>query len=144
MENKSDFTVAHAGEFVVGGFGEIVAADFHSAGGGGIEAAEEVHKSGFAAPARADDGDELTLFDAEIDLIECPYFLIADAIDFAEAFEVDEAHDLDFFEAFLEGSAGSTRRTSSPSRMPDWISASFASIAPTVTSRRTGLPSSST
>ena len=144
MENKADFAVAHAGEFVVGGLGEIFAADFHSAGRGGIETAKQVHESGFAATAGADDRNELALLDAEVDLIERPNFLIAHAIDFAEAFEVDEAHDLDCFEAFLVVSGGSTRRTSSPSWMPDSISASFASMVPTVTSRRTGFPSSST
>jgi hypothetical protein len=52
-------------------------------------------------------------------LIEGSDFLIAHAVDFAEAFKMDKAHELVFFEAFLERSGGSTKRTSSPSRMPD-------------------------
>ena len=144
MENKTDLLVANAGKFVAGGLREILAANFHTAGRGGVEAPKQMHEGGFSAAAGANDRNELTLVDPQVHPVEGPDFLIAHAIDFAEAFEVDEAHDRDFLGLFPDGSGGSTSRTSSPSRIPDWISTLSLSMAPTVTSRRTGIPFSST
>ena len=40
------------------------------AGGGGLEAGEDGHQGGLAGAGEADDGDELVLFDAEVDVLQ--------------------------------------------------------------------------
>ena len=79
-----------------------------------------MHERGLSAPTRANDSDKFTLFDAKVDLIERTDLLVANAVDFADAFEVNEAHGFFFFGGADSG--GATIRTSSPSATPDLIS----------------------
>ena len=59
---------------------------------GRIQAAEDVHQGGFAAPGRADDRDELAFLDVQRDIVQGADFLLAEAIDFADVAEFDEGH----------------------------------------------------
>ena len=79
-----------------------------------------MHERGLTTPTGANDGDKFPLLDAEVDLIERTDLLIANLVNFADVFEMNEAHIFFFFgEA---GSGGATIRTSSPSTSPDLIS----------------------
>ena len=79
-----------------------------------------MHERGLTTPTGANDGDKFPLLDAKVDLIQRTDLLIANLVDFADVFEVNEVHVFFFFGAADSG--GATISTSSPSVSPDLIS----------------------
>ena len=92
LKDKAEFAVADVGQHVGCGGTEIAAANFHAAGGRGIEAAEQVHEGGLAAAAGTDDGEEFALLDPQTHPIQRADLLIADTIGFFDVFEKNEGH----------------------------------------------------
>ena len=67
LKDEPDGVQAKVGELPVGHGGDVPAVDIDRALGGVIDAADDVEERGFAAPRRPDNGDEIALFDGEVD-----------------------------------------------------------------------------
>ena len=65
LEHEADVPVADLGELVLVEVGDVVAGQQEPAGGGDVEAAEDVHQRRLARARRSDDGDELAALDRE-------------------------------------------------------------------------------
>ena len=71
---------------------DIHTVDVHRAGSGRVEASQQMHERGFAAPARPDDRRVFALLNREVDAVQGENFLVADAVAFGDVFEFDERH----------------------------------------------------
>ena len=83
LEDEAYLGAAGARSLCVGEGGEVDAVDKDGAGGSSSESAEDVEKCGFAGARRADDGDELTGSNGEVDLAKSRYLELAGAIGLA-------------------------------------------------------------
>ena len=92
LEHEPDLAVANGGKLPRGGVLDHHAVELDRPFGGRVQAAEDVHQGGLAAPGRADDRDEFALPDVQRDIIQGADFLLAEAIDFADVAEFDEGH----------------------------------------------------
>ena len=63
LEDEADFAVADFRELVVVHFADADAVQFVMAGGGRVEAADQVHQRGFAGAGRPHDGDVFAALD---------------------------------------------------------------------------------
>ena len=70
LEDEADFVAAEAGEVVIGERGDGLAVDADFAGGGAVEAADQVEEGGLSGAGGADDGDHFAAGDVEVDGIE--------------------------------------------------------------------------
>ena len=70
LEDEADLVGAEAVEFGGGHGGDVDAVDLELAGGGAVEAAEEVDEGGFAGAGGAGDGDPLAGDDGEGGVVE--------------------------------------------------------------------------
>ena len=90
LEHEADFLVADAGELVVVHFADQVAVEVVQAGGGRIQAADQVHQRGLAGAGGAHDGDVLALLDFDVDAGDGVDFLIAHDVGLAQVPGADE------------------------------------------------------
>ena len=65
MKDKADFAVADFGQLIVVQFADVGAVEFVDAGGGGVQAAEQVHQGGFARAGRPHDGHIFAALDLQ-------------------------------------------------------------------------------
>src|SRR5207249_5177820 len=75
------------------GLGDQLATHAELAAGGALEARQEVEQRGLAAPARADDGEELVVLDLEAHLVQGEDGLALDRdVDLADVLDADLRH----------------------------------------------------
>ena len=89
LEDEADALRADFGELVVGEVGDVLAAEDVVAGGGLVEAAEDVHEGGFARAGGTHDGGELVGFEVEGGFAEGVDFDVGTglAVDFGDAID---------------------------------------------------------
>ena len=92
LKDEPDFAVTQDGALVCGGGGNLAAIEPVLAGGGTVEAAQNVHESALAGTAGTDESDELAAVDRERDALQDGYGQIAAAVALAKVFETDEGH----------------------------------------------------
>ena len=90
LKNKSDLAIADRGEFVVIHLGDILAVEFVAPGSRRIETAEHVHESGFAAAARAHDGEIFVAMNLERNAAQRVHSLFAHHVIFRDVLDVDD------------------------------------------------------
>src|SRR5262245_28708324 len=83
LKNKSDLRVADVCEFVSIESRNVHVVEAITAGCGAVQAADDIHQSGFAGPTRSHDGDKLTALDGNGDAAHSMHFYFAGLIDLA-------------------------------------------------------------
>ena len=88
LVNEAEVAVAQRAEGFLAHLREVAAEQGDAAGGGFVEAAEDVQQGGFAAAGRADDADALARADAQIEAVEHAYVEHAVVVAFADGLAV--------------------------------------------------------
>ena len=70
LEHKADLLVAHLGQLLAGAFGNLPATQQIAAGGGHIQAADQVHQRGLAAAGGAHNGQIIPLGHIQIHILQ--------------------------------------------------------------------------
>ena len=90
LEDEAERAAAEGGELVVVHGGDVLAAEKIFAGGGAVEAAEDVEESRFARTRRAHDGDVGAGFDDEADAAQGVNLDVTHRVGFVEVLDADD------------------------------------------------------
>ena len=134
LEDKADIEIAQQSAAAPVERASIRAEKIVAAGSRRVEAADNVHGSGFAGAGRPHDGDELALIDRQIDARQRVHLGLAMAVGFPDIVKPDErrGHQL----AALDSAV----TISSPACSPDKISVFSPSVEPVLTLTFSGAP----
>jgi hypothetical protein len=92
LEDKADFVVANPRELVVVHVAHVGSIEFIGAGGGGVEASDDIHEGGLAGTGRSHDGDVFTRLDVRGDFAKGMDGFAPHAITAGNVPQADEAH----------------------------------------------------
>ena len=90
LEDEADRLVAEVRQLVVGEAGDVLPLQQVAAGGGAVEAAEQVHQRRLARARGPHDGDELALRDLERDAAERRQLDVAHPVDLGDVLQLDQ------------------------------------------------------
>lgn len=90
LPDEADVAVAEIGEVAVREGGEVGAVEEDPAGGGAVEAAEEVEEGGFAGTGGADKCDTFAAADGEVEITEDGDGSAGGLIGFFQTFDADD------------------------------------------------------
>ena len=90
LEDEADAMAAELGELAFVVLGDVLAVDRDVAGGGGVEAGDQVEQGGLAGAGAADQGDELAAGDLERDVADGPDIFAADHEFARDAVDIDD------------------------------------------------------
>jgi hypothetical protein len=110
LKDKSDLRVADIRQFIPAQPGHVHAVEPVIAGGGPVEAADDIHQRGFARTARAHDGHELAGLNRQRDAAHGVNLHFAGLIDLANVLEGNDSVGLHAVERVLNQNR----------RMPRW------------------------
>src|SRR5690606_18733928 len=149
LENETEGAAAQAGQLVAIQLGNILAFEQVTAGGGLVQAAEQVHQGRLAGAGGAHDGDELAGMDIQGDVMQHGSRQLAVAVGAADAFEADQGSvHQNLGRRWLRSAGGAllppAMTISSPSSSPSSTSALTRVMVPTLMTRGCGSPFSST
>ena len=115
LKDETDLAIADGRQFLLGQFRDGDTFQQVAAAGGLVQAAQNIHESGFAAAAGAHDGHELAALDANIDAAQRVHLGFAQIVVFVHVINLDEVR------------ASRFRRAGSP-RIVGWLPLSEAVV----------------